>query len=61
MEVHICFWKIAQAIVACWLGISRPRLNDLLQGQIPNSSVGAPVDIAAVACLTVQIRVAEAA
>jgi predicted XRE-type DNA-binding protein len=58
-QVHS--WGIPQEQAAFRLGITRPRLNDLLRGKLAKFSLDALVNIAAAAHLTVEIKVGEAA
>ncbi|WP_353470960.1 XRE family transcriptional regulator [Sphingomonas faeni] len=43
------------------LGITRPRLNDLLQGEMENSLLNALVNLDTASGLVVHIQVSEAA
>jgi len=43
------------------LGITQPRLNDLLRGRIDKFSLDALVDLAANAGLSVKVKIARAA
>jgi predicted XRE-type DNA-binding protein len=61
LKSHIRSWNVAQDIAAARLGITRPRLNDLLQGKMAKFSLDALVNIATAAGLTVHIHVARAA
>jgi predicted XRE-type DNA-binding protein len=54
-------WDITQAEAAKRLGVSQPRLNDLLRGRIGNFSVDALVLLATKAGLDVQIRIGHLA
>ena len=54
-------WELTQAQAAVRLGITQPRLNDLLRGRIEKFSLDALVDIAAKAGLRVKVRIARAA
>lgn len=58
---HIRSWGVSQAVAATRLGITRPRLNDLLRGKLGNFSLDALVNLTAAAGLTLTIRVADAA
>jgi predicted XRE-type DNA-binding protein len=54
-------WGIPQGEAAKSLGLTRPRLNDLLKGKLDKFSLDALVNIAASANLDIEIRVKEAA
>ncbi len=49
-------WNGTQAEAAMRLGITQPRLNDLLRGRIHKFSLDALVDIATRAGLTVRVK-----
>lgn len=54
-------WDLSQTAAARRLGISQPRLNDLLQGRINKFSLDALFDLAAGAGLKVSVGVRRAA
>lgn len=54
-------WNVTQAEAARRLGITQPRLNDLLRGKIANFSLDTLIDLAAQAGLSVRLDVADAA
>lgn len=54
-------WDVTQEVAAGRLGVTRPRLNDLLRGKLGKFSLDALVDLATAAGLTLQIRIADAA
>jgi predicted XRE-type DNA-binding protein len=54
-------WKMTQAAAAKRLGISQPRLNDLLRGRIDKFSLDALMNLAARAGLSVRVKVRPAA
>ena len=54
-------WNVPQDAAAVRLGITRPRLNDLLRGKLGKFSLDALVNLASAAGLTLEIRVAAAA
>jgi predicted XRE-type DNA-binding protein len=54
-------WGLPQEVAAKRLGITRPRLNDLLRGKLHKFSLDALVNLAAGAQLTLQLQIAEAA
>ena len=54
-------WDTAQAKAASRLGVTQPRLNDLLQGRIANFSLDALINLAQAAGLSVRLEIADAA
>jgi predicted XRE-type DNA-binding protein len=54
-------WKVTQAEAAKRLGITQPRLNDLVRGRIDKFSLDALMDLAARAGLSVQVKVVRSA
>ncbi len=58
---QIVDWKTTQALAARRLGITQPRLNDLLRGRINKFSLDALVALAANAGLVVRLNIAAAA
>ena len=54
-------WSIPQQEAAKRLGLTRPRLNDLVRGKINKFSLDALVNIATAAGYTLHIRLEEAA
>jgi len=54
-------WGVTQKEAATRLGISQPRLNDLLKGRINKFSVDALVDLATRAGLSVTVKVKKQA
>jgi predicted XRE-type DNA-binding protein len=54
-------WAVPQAVAAKRLGISQPRVNDLLRGKISKFSLDALFDLAAKAGLKVSVGVRRAA
>ena len=54
-------WDLTQEEAAKRLGLTRPRLNDLLRGKLAKFSLDALVNIAAAAHLSIEIRVRGAA
>lgn len=54
-------WGLPQQEAAFRLGVTRPRLNDLLRGKLSKFSLDALVNLASAARLTVEIRVTESA
>lgn len=53
-------WGLPQEAAAARLGITRPRLNDLLRGKLAKFSLDALVNLVTAAGLTLEIRVSEA-
>jgi predicted XRE-type DNA-binding protein len=58
---QIMSWNLPQEVAAKRLGITRPRLNDLLRGKLGKFSLDALVNIATTAGLVLAIHVAIAA
>ena len=54
-------WGLPQEAAAARLGITRPRLNDLLRGKLGKVSLDALVNLATAAGLTLEIRAELAA
>ena len=54
-------WNFTQAVAAKRLGITQPRLNDLLRGRINKFSLDALMSIAVHAGLSVRVRVVRSA
>jgi predicted XRE-type DNA-binding protein len=54
-------WDLPQETAAARLGITRPRLNDLMRGKLGKFSLDALVNLATAAGLVLEIRVASAA
>ena len=61
LERAIRGWKLTQKDAAARLGITQPRLNDLLKGRISKFSMDALVDIATRADLNVSVKVKKKA
>lgn len=61
IEEKVRGWDVTQAEAARRLGISQPRLNDLLRGKIANFSLDTLINLAASAGLSVRLDIAEAA
>jgi predicted XRE-type DNA-binding protein len=61
LKVRVRSWNLSQEVAGNHLGITRPRLNDLLQGKIAKFSLDALVNLATAFGLAVDIQVAEAA
>ena len=54
-------WKLTQAEAAKRLGVTQPRMNDLLRGRIDKFSLDALMILASSAGLTVEWRVVKTA
>jgi predicted XRE-type DNA-binding protein len=54
-------WKITQAAAAKRLGLTQPRLNDLLRGRIDKFSLDALMNIATKAGLAVKVEIVRRA
>jgi predicted XRE-type DNA-binding protein len=54
-------WKVTQAVAAKRLGITQPRLNDLVRGRINKFSLDALMNLAGQAGLTVRVKVVRRA
>jgi predicted XRE-type DNA-binding protein len=54
-------WQLSQETAAARLGITRPRLSDLMRGKLGKFSLDALVNLAAAAGLALEIRIADAA
>jgi len=54
-------WKVTQSVAAKRLGITQPRLNDLLKGRFNKFSLGALFDLATRAGLKVKLSIDETA
>ncbi|MGN6469635.1 MAG: helix-turn-helix domain-containing protein [Rhizobiaceae bacterium] len=61
IEHQVRGWNVTQAEAARKLGITQPRLNDLLRGRITNFSLDALINLASAAGLTVRLQIADAA
>lgn len=58
VEQQVRRWNVTQTEAARRLGVTQPRLNDLLRGRIQNFSLEALVDLATKAGLSVQLNIA---
>jgi predicted XRE-type DNA-binding protein len=54
-------WKVSQTEGAQRLGLTQPRLNDLLRGRIGKFSLDALVNLATSAGLVVRLQISKAA
>ena len=57
----IAGWKVTQSAAAKKLGITQPRLNDLLRSRIDKFSLDALMNLAARAGLSVKVKVVRSA
>lgn len=61
IEQAVRDWRVTQAAAAKRLGLTQPRLNDLLRGRINKFSLDALMTIAAKAGLKVEVQVVRPA
>jgi predicted XRE-type DNA-binding protein len=61
VKAQVQSWNLTQNAAAGRLGITRPRLNDLLQGKLGKFSLDALVNLATAAGLTLEMRFEVAA
>ena len=61
VKAQVSTWQLTQGAAAARLGITRPRLNDLLQGKLDKFSLDALVNLAAASGLVLEMRLASAA
>lgn len=61
LQHRIGGWDMPQEAAAARLGITRPRLNDLLRGKLAKFSLDALVNLATASGLALEIRLSEAA
>jgi predicted XRE-type DNA-binding protein len=61
VKTQVTSWNLTEAAAAERLGITRPRLNDLLQGKLGKFSLDALVNLATAAGLTLEMHCAVAA
>lgn len=54
-------WKISQTEAARRLGLTQPRLNDLMRGRVDKFSLDALINLAGPAGLAVRLKIGEAA
>ena len=59
IQEAVARWDLTQAAAAKRLGLTQPRLNDLLRGRINKFSLDAMIDLAERAGLSVRIAVAR--
>ena len=61
VEREVRSWGLTQAKAAARLGVTQPRLSDLLRGKIAKFSLDALVDLSARAGLAVKLGIEKAA
>lgn len=61
LQAHVRTWGITQAQSAVRLGITRPRLNDLVAGKLGKFSLDALVNLTAAAGLRLELTIHVAA
>lgn len=61
VKARVSKWGLPQEAAAARLGITRPRLNDLMRGKLGKFSLDALVNLAAAAGLSLRIRIEDAA
>ena len=57
----VAAWRVTQSAAAKRLGLTQPRMNDLLRGRIAKFSLDALIDLATRAGLKVRVDVRRAA
>ena len=57
IERKVRGWNVTQGVAARRLGITRPRLNDLLRGKITKFSIDTLIDLAGKADLRVKMQI----
>ncbi len=61
LQARVRSWELPQQAAATCLGVTRPRLNDLMRGKLGKFSLDALVNLATAAGLSLQIGIADAA
>ena len=61
IQEAVAGWKLTQAEAAKRLGVTQPRMNDLLRGRIDKFSLDALMILASSAGLSVEWRIAKTA
>lgn len=61
LQMRVRSWEVTQEAAAARLGITRPRLSDLMRGKLAKFSLDALVNLTAAAGLALEIKVADAA
>ena len=57
----VAAWEVTQAVAAKRLGLTQPRMNDLLRGRISKFSLDALINLATRAGLAVRLKVVREA
>ena len=61
LREEIKTWDVPQEQVAARVGLTRPRLNDLMHGKLDKFSLDALVNVASAAGFVITIRLSETA
>lgn len=61
LRARVASWALPQEAAAARLGITRPRLNDLMRGKLGKFSLDALVNLTSAAGLSLHISIADAA
>jgi len=61
LKERVSGWNMPQEAAARKLGITRPRLSDLMRGKLGKFSLDALVNLTSAAGLVLEIRIADAA
>jgi len=61
VQAAVLEWRVTQAEAARLMGVTQPRLNDLLRGRIARFNLEALIGLAERAGLTVRLEIARAA
>ena len=61
LKARIGTWSVSQQVAAARLGITRPRLNDLVRGKLGKFSLDALVNLTVAAGLSLELTIADAA
>jgi predicted XRE-type DNA-binding protein len=60
IEDQIAGWNVTQAVAAKRLGVTQPRINDLLKGKMSNFSLDKLIDLSLRAGLSIQLEINKA-
>jgi predicted XRE-type DNA-binding protein len=61
IRTRVTSWELSQEKAAARLGVTRPRLNDLMRGKLDKFSLDALVNLATAAGFALHIELSEAA
>jgi predicted XRE-type DNA-binding protein len=61
IEQKVRGWNVTQGVAARRLGITQPRLNDLLHGKISKFSIDTLIDLAEKADIKVRLQIVKVA